>query len=260
MISVFINAITSPGTVCTVLALLGVPLLWTKALPTGRAMVSVSVVALTLILLLPVDQWSLAPLEDRFASTTLPAAVDGIIVLGGAQETGIWQDRGQPALNVAADRMTEFAILARRYPQARLVFSGGTPPSRPDSAPEADVARDLLIGLGVAPERLTFEDRSSTTWENVIFTRAMIKPTPTEKWLLVTSASHLPRAIGAFRAAGWEVLPAPVGYKSFHNTGLRTRRSLAEKLLLLDTAAHEWIGLLTYWAQGHSTALFPAPR
>jgi uncharacterized SAM-binding protein YcdF (DUF218 family) len=260
MITKIIYALTSPGTGFALLAALGTLLLWTRLWHVGRLFLTLGVVGLTLIIVLPVDQWSLAPLENQFESAVLPEKVDGIIVLGGAQETGIWLDRGQPALNSAADRMTEFAILARRYPSARLVFTGGTPPSKSLAPPEADVARVLLTQLGIAPERVSYEDQSTTTWENAVFSRALIRPKPDETWLLVTSASHIPRAVGAFRAVGWDVTPAPVGYKSYHDATLRNPRSFGEKLALLDIATHEWIGLVAYWAQGHSTTLFPAPR
>src|ERR1700712_5227183 len=93
----------------------------------GRALLGVGAAALALCLLLPVNSWLIRPLEDRFpAVTSLPATVDGIVVLGGAIDDLTSEDRGTPVLTSAANRMTSFVALARHYPDARLVFTGGS--------------------------------------------------------------------------------------------------------------------------------------
>ena len=210
-----------------------------------------------LIALLPVDQWLLRPLEDRFPVPADLAKVDGIVVLGGAINATLAADRGRPALNSAADRLTEFAILARTYPAAKLVFSGGPPPNDPAGPREADFARILFEGLGIDGGRLQYEAQSRTTWENAQFSKALVKPAEGEVWLLVTSAFQMPRAVGAFRASGLDLLPYPVGHKTYrgneHEFG-----SLTARLRLLDVAMHEWVGLAYYRFQGRSSALFPA--
>ena len=212
------------------------------------------------VLLLPVDQWALLPLEDRFPQIAdPPAQVRGIIVLGGAIETELSAVRGIPSLNGAAERMTEGVALARRYPDAKLVFTGGTGAVLPGRATEADAARTLFLSLGVAPDRLVMESASRTTWENAVFTKALVRPAPGETWLLVTSADHVARAVGAFRAAGWPVIGWPVGYKSGDSLRLWLPSSLGQRLDQLDEAAHEWAGLFAYWLMGRSSAPFPAP-
>ncbi len=212
-----------------------------------------------LAMLLPLDQWALLPLEDRFPPPPPPAHVDGIVVLGGAVEPGLSVVRGIPSLNGAAERMTATVALARRYPAARVVFTGGSGAVIPGGGTEAAVARALFLDLGLPADRLVMEDASRTTWENAALTRDLVKPRPGETWLLVTSADHLPRAVGAFRAAGWDVTGWPVGYKSGVSWRLWLPGDLPSRLGRLDEAAHEWTGLVTYWAMGHSSALFPAP-
>ena len=88
--------------------------------------------------------------------------------------------------------MTAVADLARRFPQARIVFSGGNG-DLVGGVPEAQVARDLLVTLGVAPDRITLEANSRNTSENARFTKALINPGASDPWLLVTSADHMPR-------------------------------------------------------------------
>jgi uncharacterized SAM-binding protein YcdF (DUF218 family) len=226
----------------------------------GWTLLVVGIGGFLAVLLLPLDQWILLPLEDRFPPPSVPPAhVDGIAVLGGAVMPELAAVRGQPALNAAAERMTETVALARRYPGARVVFTGGQGALLPGELSEADVARSLFAALGLPPERLTFETLSRTTAENAAMARALARPAPGETWLLVTSAAHMPRAVGSFRAAGWDVTAWPVGYKSGRAWRLWLPGELGLRLAQLDGAAHEWAGLLAYRLLGRTDALFPAP-
>ena len=208
------------------------------------------VVGLLAVLLLPLGQLVARPLENRFARPPAPVRAAGVVVLGGALEQDIFADRGIPSLNGAAERMTELVGLARRYPQARLVFTGGSGHLLAEAASEADDARALFAALGLPPGRIAYEAASRTTWENAVLTRRLVRPAPGEVWLLVTSAMHMPRAIGAFRAAGWDPLPWPVAYKT-RAAGFRWEEDAGERIGLLDAAVHEWLGLLAYRLQGH---------
>jgi uncharacterized SAM-binding protein YcdF (DUF218 family) len=225
-----------------------------------KLLLGVGAAALGICLLLPVATWAIRPLEDRFpAVTDPPAQVDGIIVLGGAIDDLTSQDRGTPILGSAANRLTSFVILAHRYPQARLVFTGGSGDIVQGVAAEAPYARVLLADLGLPPDRVLFEGASRTTWENAVEVSRLVQPKPGETWVLLTSAAHMPRAVGVFRKAGWQVLPWPVGYRSGDQRDGWLAPSLGEKLAVLDNAVHEWEGLAVYWLQGHTSALFPAP-
>ena len=237
-------------------ALLGLLLSGRRA---GRALLALAIVAQAACLALPVDAWAIRPLEDRFPPVTAyPDHVDGIVVLGGAIDDLTSRDRDTPTLNGAANRMTTFVALARRYPDARLVFTGGSGDLAQGVSSEAEFARILFAQLGLAPERVTFEDRSRTTRENATDTAALVAPRPGERWVLVTSASHMPRAVGVFRRAGWTVLPWPVGYLSRDRVAA-VPLSLGHRLSVLDWAAHEWIGLAAYRLRGWTDTLFPAP-
>jgi uncharacterized SAM-binding protein YcdF (DUF218 family) len=149
-------------------------------------------------------------------------------------------------------------ILAHRYPQAKLVFTGGSGAIEQGVSNEAEFARILLEQLGVPPDRVIFENTSRTTWENAVNSYALVKPRQDEHWILVTSASHMPRAVGVFRKIGWPVLPWPVGYQS-RDRLTDHPQSMGRKLEVLDWAVHEWIGLAAYYLQGKTSALFPSP-
>ena len=233
---------------------------WTRRLALGRRLLLAGLLGLVLLMALPVGNWLLLPLEERIPPVArAPDRVDGIIVLSGALEPALTEERGIPSLNAAAERMTTFVALARRYPEARLVFTGGSGSLAPGTLSEADVARTLLAELGVAPGRVVFEDRSRNTYENAVFSRALVRPQPGQRWILITSASHMPRSLGIFREIGWPVISWPVGYKSGRSLAIWYNSSVGQRLDEVDWAVHEWVGLVAYWLMGRSSAILPAP-
>jgi uncharacterized SAM-binding protein YcdF (DUF218 family) len=183
-----------------------------------------------------------------------------VVVLGGALSPHVSAARSDVALNEAAERLTATAELARRYPRLRIIFSGGSASLIYDDGVEAEFARRVLESLGVAPPRVELEERSRNTVENAVFSKAIAQPKPGERWLLLTSAYHLPRAIGVFRKAGFAVEPYPVDWRTAGLAdALRPFPTVGDGLRRTDTAVREWVGLAAYWITGKSSELFPAP-
>ncbi len=93
-----------------------------------------------------------------------------------------------------------------------------------------------------------------------MFSKELAKPKPGERWLLVTSAQHMPRAIGVFRQAGFAVEAYPVAWQTGLRPDFEPSLNIVGNLSGLDAAAYEWVGLAAYWFTGKSAALFPAPE
>jgi uncharacterized SAM-binding protein YcdF (DUF218 family) len=170
-----------------------------------------------------------------------------------------------PALNEAAERLVEAAILTRRFPGAKIAFSGGDAGVLYKAGSEAEGAESLLAALGVPRDRLILEAKSRDTYENAVLLKEELAKQselgPGRRWLLVTSAYHMPRAIGAFRQAGFDVEAWPVDYRTRGRADLiRPFDKVSEGLRRVDVASREWAGLLAYRLTGRSDALFPAPR
>jgi uncharacterized SAM-binding protein YcdF (DUF218 family) len=226
----------------------------------GRWIVASVLLALGLLAVLPAGIW-LAPLENRFpAPDGLPARVDGVIALGGALDVKRSHRRGSPELTEAADRLAALLELARRYPEARLIFTGGNGSLLDNGTREADLVPDLLTRIGVAPGRLILERGSRNTHENAVLSKAMANPRPGETWVLVTSAFHMPRAVGVFRRSGWPVIPYPVDHQSLGRPDWTSAPDLARGLAEVTLAAKEWIGLVAYRLFDWSDSLFPGPQ
>jgi uncharacterized SAM-binding protein YcdF (DUF218 family) len=211
----------------------------------------------------PIGGALIVPLEERFPRPDLSkpgTRVDGIIVLGGAEDPRGGALRGVMSFNEAGERLAEAVVLARHFPNAKLVFSGGSAELLSTKPPEAEAAGLIFTELGIAPDRLIAEAKSRNTHENAIFTRDLVKPQANEHWLLVTSAFHMPRAMGCFRKAGFAVEAFPVDYRtSGYDELLQPFPSIPEGLRRIDVVFKEYAGLLTYYLSGRTDALFPGP-
>lgn len=213
----------------------------------SRALLFTALAALVVFGLLPIGNWLILPLENQFERTT-PSTVAGIIILSGAVNPAISLSRGTLDFTDAAERYHATVILARRYPNARIVVTGGDSGPRVAGQDGQPAVLQLLEQFGVDGGRVAFESQSRTTYENAVFTKKMIDPSPGETWLLVTSAHHMPRAMGVFRALGWEVAPYPVDYRSTneYTLGLHVYVSVGSRLAKLDVAVNEWVALIVY--------------
>jgi len=228
----------------------------------GWGLLAFSVVGLLVLGFSPLANFILSPLEERFPQFRDDGRpVAGVMVLGGAEIADIGLARGQPTFSEAGERVLALADLARRYPQARLAFIGGTGALLPGrEGQEAQMMRQSMAALGIDPARVEYEDRSRNTAENAAFAKALLKPQPGERWLLVTSAFHMPRAMGCFRAADFPVTAYPVDFRTVgpgHLNAPFTR--IASGLDFTDVSVKEWVGLLAYYLGGRTGALFPAP-
>jgi uncharacterized SAM-binding protein YcdF (DUF218 family) len=224
----------------------------------ARRLATFSAAALCLIGVVPVGGWLLAPLEARFPSLAPGARpVAGIIVLGGgvslAKDNGVY--RPQP--NEAVDRLFVSAELAHRYPAAKIVVSGG-PIDATTGRAEADAVASYLTALGVAPDRMSLERRSANTAENARFSSALLHPAANQEWLLVTSAFHMPRAVGAFRRAGFTIRAVPADWRTTR-TFWPQSWSASSNLKTFDLAAKEYLGLVVYRLRGDTLSFFPGP-
>lgn len=232
---------------------------------TATSILTAAVVALAVLGFSPLPDRLIATLEDRFPRPGTDASPpDVILVLGGAIETPVASTRdGVHALGGSAERLTDVAVLARRFPAARIVFSGGSGEWSFSRVSEAAVARELFLAFGIPAERLVFEDRSRDTWENATLTRTAVPPRPGETWWVVTSAFHMPRAIGVLRAHGWgdtRLVAWPVDYRSV-GPGYRVAYETAAQhgFETAELAIREYVGLLAYRLSGRTATLFPAP-
>jgi uncharacterized SAM-binding protein YcdF (DUF218 family) len=253
----------APSNLLAAMLAAGALLLFTRWARGGRRLIAAATLGLLVCGVSPLGIWLARPLENRFP---LPAgdmpSPTGILVLGGSMDQLTTAARGQPTIGAAPGRMTEAVALARRFPEARLVFTGGSAALlREDPPDEAGAAGALFRRLGVEASRITLERESRNTYENAMLTKAIVQPRAGETWLLVTSAWHMPRSVGIFRRAGWEVVAYPTDFETRGRPDELWRPILpvSRGLDLVDRMTREWLGLAAYRLGGRSDALLPGP-
>mgnify|MGYP001816026385 FL=1 len=237
----------------------------------GNRIALTGFVVLLLVGFSPVGKWLSIPLEERFANVTLPdeKAVTHIIFLGGFEQSVVSLARGQLATNASGERILYAVSMARRYPNAKIVFAGGYGWLFGKRLNATQLVTDYLEAVGIEPERIMTEGKSRNTWQNARYVREMLDAggeTCPCGYLLVTSAWHMPRSVGVFRQAGFEggerrLFPTPVDYRMRGVPDAWSPYSwLHEGLEQSDLAFKEWVGLLAYWMSGRTDALWPGPR
>jgi uncharacterized SAM-binding protein YcdF (DUF218 family) len=243
--------------------LVGVLLLASRFASLGRKLLTASLVLVALCAFSPLGNWLLYPLEQRFPPwDAARGAPDGILVLGGGMDSNRSAERGTAVFSSSAGRVLAAVALAHRYPKAKILYSGGEADLvAHDAIREADLAPAVFASLGISADRLMLERQSRNTFENAAFSKAVVLPKDGERWLLVTSAYHMPRSVGIFRKAGFAIEPCPVDWRLGGASELVQFSAFSsDGLQRMDLAAREWIGLLAYWLTGKTSALFPGPQ
>jgi uncharacterized SAM-binding protein YcdF (DUF218 family) len=250
-----------PSNLFLILATTGLLLLRFGFLRLGKAISIFSLASTFIIGFSPLSNWLILPLETRFPVPDLKGKkVDGVIVLGGAVQERQTVEHGPLSMNDAGERVVAMADLARRYPDARVIFTGGSGVYSSAPRPEAVIAKEHLAALGLAADRVLIETESMNTYENALLSKKLFTPKSGETWLLVTSAWHMPRSVGIFRQVGWDVVAYPVDFRTAGwRDSTRGFATVSDGFNRAEIATHEYVGLLVYWLTGKSNALFPAP-
>lgn len=223
----------------------------------ARKIVSLSVFLLFFIGILPTSSWMVAYLENYYPKIdALPDDVHGIIILGGSFDRPLTVARGQDAFNFAAGRFFQGLLLSSAHPHLPLVFTGGGK-SVSGAVSEADFAQKYIKAFGFDLKRVLFESNSRDTVENAFFTHKLVQPKHNQKWVLVTTALHMPRSVGIFRAQGWNIIPYPVDYHTDGTFPLVKTPNLKTSFLLWGAAVKEWAGLIANRLYKQTPTLLP---
>jgi uncharacterized SAM-binding protein YcdF (DUF218 family) len=226
-----------------------------------RRLVVVRLLALSLLLLLYafatplVAHVLIASLEEQYPpfDRSLRRDFGSIIVLAGAvMEKGSLRPYNELAASSAERTVCGADLYARGY-ASTVILSGGDASVFSEGPQVAREMKRLAIRLGIPEHAIVIENRSRTTYENAVETKRLIGAKPV---LLVTSASHLPRAAALFRRQGIEVTAVPCGYLAKDRTDEPWRVNPFDLLpnvtaLEISTnAIQEHIGIVVYRAMG----------
>ena len=252
--------VAQPSMACMLMIAIGL-LITKRRLALGRNLAIIGVVLLMAFSVSPLPNWLIYPLEQRFAGVPKPQAYEGIagiIMLGGFEEGPLSRQRHAMMVSDAGERLLEGLLLARRLPDAKVIFTGGS--FDPEERGGSEAVAEYLASSGISPSRVVIEAKSRTTFENATFLKLALRPKPGERYVLVTSAFHMPRSVGVFRAQGFDVLPDPVDFRTVGVDSLTMPYAFpADGLRNAEFALKEWVGLIAYWLSGRTSELWPGP-
>lgn len=245
-----------PSNLILILLVLATFLLWSQYFKAGRKLLTFILFFLIIIAMLPIGEWLISPLENQFSIIqNLPNDIDGIIVLSGSEDAKKTSQLNQVQVGDAIERDLAFMQLARHYQDVKLIFSGGTGYLSGQQYKAADVAKRLFKEQGLDVNKIIFERQSRNTYENALYSKQLANPKPGEKWILITTAWHMPRSMGIFCKLNWPMIAYPVDYTTIKNNTVHIEFSLNAHLKVLDTSVKEWIGLITYYVTGKTDKL-----
>lgn len=254
-------ALLSPGNLILIAFILGTLLLVFGFYPLAKRLLSITAIIALLVLAYPVGDFLIKPLEKRFPILTnseLPKKVDGIIVLGGGEDLPRSLSWQQPQIGNGGDRYLAAKKLADHYPDTPIIFTGGSGQIKlMNQGSEGSLAKQLLTEIGIDPKRLIIESHSHNTYQNLKYVQKIL-PYDKGTYLLITSAFHMPRAVGVARKFHINVIPYPVDFRSNSAKLRRLDFDLFDHLKTLEPAWKEWIGLTVYYMTGRTSAWFPA--
>ncbi len=257
-ISKLVWLLVSPDNLLLILILITLIFLFIGKQKIARNLLSTISALLFVIAFFPVGEWLLYPLESHFQTNPdLPDKIDGIIVLSGAEDAELSHLWGQVELGGTAERDLSFLTLARQHPKAKLLFTGGSGSLLKQEYKGADVAKKLFMQQNFDISRIIFERESRNTFENVIYSKKIVKPIKSENWILITTGWHMPRSVGIFCKAEWPVIPYPVDHQTHKGNLFRINFDLSGNLNTLKTGIKEWLGLFAYYLSGKTTAFLP---
>lgn len=210
----------------------------------------------------PVSMALLGRLENRYSpllDTKGVGDVQTIVLLTGAA----WHDPHVPSTSQVGEptacRLAEAVRLFHLIPGAKLMVSGGSLDFKRGDKPVSEIVGDMANSMGIPRERILLETQSTTTYENCVEVQKILGDKP---FILVTSASHLPRAIAVFEKLGVSPIPAPADFRAIRSTpfshaskGTMLKEIMSalpssSNLAHSERALHEYVGFIWYWLRG----------
>ncbi|MDV2901218.1 envelope biogenesis factor ElyC [Phytobacter diazotrophicus] len=246
----YIGGLMLPLPALLILIGIGLLLVWfSRWQKTGKGIISASWLILLLLSLQPVADKMLKPIEDSYPTWRGAETVKYIVVLGGGYT---WNDAWAPSSNLinnSLPRLNEGIRLLHQNPGAKLIFTGAAAKTNPVSTAEAGAR--VAESLGIPRSDIITLDSPKDTEEEAAAVKQAIGDVP---FLLVTSASHMPRAMVFFRNAGLHPLPAPANQMAIVSPLNPWERAIPSPVWLMhsDRVGYETLGRLWQWLKGDS--------
>ena len=196
-------------------------------------------------------------LEKKYHSFDMYSLnIDGILVLSGATDPKLSEEYNQVILNESAERLTQTVFLLNKYPNAKIVFSGGSSLIEFSDLNHSNIAKKFFENMNVNSTNIYYETKSRNTFENILLSKKIAKPDKNESWLIVTSAFHMHRALAIAKHLDWNFIPYPTDFRQSKKFKWKISFNILSNLNDFEKSSHEWIGLISYYLLGRSSYIF----
>ncbi len=249
--------ILNPFNIFIFVTLISIFLYFVKLRKLSLIIFLINFVFITLISFLPIGSYLIYKIEKEYHSYIKPPdQVDGILILGGATNPLLYNEYDQISLNGSSERLVESVFIIKKFDRAKVIFSGGSGIlNRPDFN-HAQVAKSFYKKIGIEIDKIIFESNSRNTHENIIYSKKIANPKINENWLLITSASHMKRALLIADKNNWELIPYAVDFKNIKDFKFIPNLNLLSNLNSFQQGSHEWLGLVSYYLMGRTNKVF----
>lgn len=242
--------IFNPFNIFILLYFIGFFLLLLKKSKIGFYLIFFNLLLISFISFFPIGDLLIYKLEKKYHNSinNYPKEINGILVLGGATNPFLSNDYNQIIVNESAERLIESVNLISKHNEAKVIFSGGLG--------HAGVVKKFYNKMGIDLNKITFEDKSRNTYENILFSKKILNSHKSENWILLTSAFHMRRAILISERVNLNFYPFPVDFNQPKEIDLLPNFSLLSNLNNFQKGSHEWIGLISYYLMGRTDKIF----
>ena len=205
----------------------------------------------------PLGSFLLFKLEQNYqTSSIIPNDIDGILILGGPSSSSLTRQHNQVSFNEAGERLTETIKIIRNFNPEKIIFTGGSYDQTFENS-HAYVAKKFFSELGIDVDKFFFEYQSRNTYENILFSKKIANPTKDEKWLIITSSFHMKRTMNVAEKLEWHLIPYPVDFRTGKYFSFKPSFvNLLENFNAYNLAAHEFIGLFSYYILGRTSKIY----
>jgi len=195
----------------------------------------------------PLSYFILNKIEDFIKPSKYPVQqLKGVVILGGSFNSGLQsKERNEVLLNSSAERLTKVLEIYNKNPKILILFSGFSGELKPQGWSESDMAKKFFLEQGVRSENLIFENKSRNTFENISYSKDIIKNYK-GTWGLITSASHMPRSYFGFKKQGLILEPIVVDYKTGTSPIFWINFNIGNGLSNWSIILHEVVGISYY--------------
>ena len=205
---------------------------------------------------LPIGPYLTYLLEKDFHETNYyPDKLDGILILSGATNPFLTKEYDQINLGDGAERLLESYFLIKKFPNVKIIFSGGAAYLGYPEITDSSAAKKFYKDMGLDIRKIYFENKSRNTFENILLSKNYAKPKQNENWLLISSAFHLRRAMNVADKLDWNLIAYPTDFRQSKKFIFTFSVNLFYNLSQSNLAFREWLGLVYYYLSNKTSKI-----